>query len=283
MSSSNSEEEVFLDDPEQNGETKKDDALQDSDSHSRSEEEFDGIIDYDAQSPFLQKISKCTNINLNSKVIAIVVSIAILVVSLGGLIFVVKFSYGTCKHESGANYLKVLGMTTIKYPTDSTSETAIIAGGCFWSIELSYDRIPAVVATSVGYTGGTKDNPTYAEVSGGATGHAESVKIVFDPRIASYEDLIRVFFERHDPTTLNQQGNDRGPEYRSAIFYFSEEQRVTAEKIKQETQTRLGKQVVTEITPASTFWDAEPYHQKYLVNHGYSDAKGDSSDVPCYA
>jgi len=260
-------------------------ALQDSDSHSQSEEEFDGIIDNDQSPTFGRKISKCTKINLNSKVIAIVVAVAILVVSLGGLIFVVKYSFGTCRHVSEQNYLKVLEMTTLKYTTKdgSTSETAIVAGGCFWSIQLSYDRIPAVISTSVGYIGGTKDNPTYGEVTTGTTGYVESVKIVFDPRIASYEDLIRVFFERHDPTTINQQGNDRGPQYRSAIFYFSDEQRIIAEKLKLETQQRLGKQVVTEISPATTFWDAESYHQKYLVNHGYSDTKGDPSDVPCYA
>jgi len=120
-------------------------------------------------------------------------------------------------------------------------------------------------------------------VSSDRTGHAESVQIVFDPRIASYEDLVRVFFERHDPTTLDRQGNDRGTQYRSAIFYFSENQQATAEKLKQETEQTLGKQVVTEITPAQKFWDAETYHQKYLVKHGYADTKGDTSPVPCYA
>jgi len=221
---------------------------------------------------------------INTKLITVVIAIAVVLLSVGGVVvIVVRFSLGSCYHVSGPEYIRVLSMTTLKYDTASKSETAIFAGGCFWSIQLSFDRIPAVLQTSVGYTGGTKENPTYAEVSTDTTGHVESVQIEFDPRIASYEDLVKVFFERHDPTTLNQQGNDRGSEYRSAIFYFSDEQRITAIKLKQETQQKLEKQVVTEVSPASRFWDAETYHQKYLKKHGYSDVKGDTSQVPCYA
>jgi len=223
------------------------------------------------------------NCSTKPQFIAVVIGVIIIVLALGGIVFIVSFSGARCRHESGPEYLRVLAMTTPTYDTASVSETLTFSGGCFWSLQLSYDRIPAVLRTSVGYTGGTKANPTYSEVSADTTGHAEAVQVIFDPKIASYEDLLNVFFERHDPTTLNQQGNDRGSQYRSAIFYFTEEQRAIAEKLKQATQAKLGKLVVTEITPASEFWDAETYHQEYLVKHGYSATKGDTSVVPCYA
>lgn len=153
-------------------------------------------------------------------------------------------------------------------------ETATLAGGCFWGMEEIIRKIPGVINTTVGYTGGTTKNPTYKEVCTGRTGHAESVEIVFDPDKISYEKILDYFFRMHDPTTLNRQHNDIGTQYRSAIFYHSEEQRKTAEMMK-ERQQKSGywkNPVVTEITKATEFYPAEDYHQDYLVKNpgGYT-------------
>ena len=153
-------------------------------------------------------------------------------------------------------------------------ETAILAGGCFWGMEEIIRTIPGVLETVVGYTGGTTPNATYEDVHTGMTGHAESVQIVFDPDVLSYEDLLGWFFRMHDPTTMNQQGNDVGTQYRSAIFFTSEEQRRTAEKVKARVDAsgKWKRPVVTQIVPAGPFWKAEDYHQDYLQKHpgGYT-------------
>jgi len=153
-------------------------------------------------------------------------------------------------------------------------EVAILAGGCFWGMEEILRKIPGVIDTRVGYTGGTLAHPSYKLVCTGITGHAEGVEITFDPAKISYEELLGYFFRMHDPTTLNQQHNDRGTQYRSAIFYTSEEQKKTAEKVKARVD-KSGKwkqPVVTEITKAGEFWPGEDYHQKYLVKNpgGYN-------------
>jgi peptide methionine sulfoxide reductase msrA/msrB len=153
-------------------------------------------------------------------------------------------------------------------------ETAIFAGGCFWGMEDLLRKIPGVIDTEVGYTGGKLDKPTYEDVKTGRTGHAESVRVVYDPSKTSYETLLSFFFRMHDPTTMNRQGNDVGTQYRSAIFYTSEEQRRIAEEVK-ERVNRSGKwkaPVVTQIVPAGEFYRAEDYHQDYLVEHpnGYT-------------
>jgi methionine-S-sulfoxide reductase len=154
-------------------------------------------------------------------------------------------------------------------------ETATLAAGCFWGTEEFFRNVPGVVATRVGYTGGTTRNPTYGDTSSGRTGHAEAVEIRFDPKKVSYRELLVLFFKMHDPTTLNRQGNDRGTQYRSAIFTHSEEQRKTAEalKAKIEKSGAWKKPLTTEITAAKTFYPAEEYHQKYLVKHphGYDN------------
>jgi peptide methionine sulfoxide reductase msrA/msrB len=157
----------------------------------------------------------------------------------------------------------------------SKTEVALLAGGCFWGMEELLRAIPGVVATEVGYTGGTTPNATYGDVHTGSTGHAESVKVTFDPSKLSYADLLeKWFFRMHDPTTLNQQGNDMGSQYRSAIFYTSEAQRKTAELAKQHAAAsgRWKKPIVTQIAPAGDFWKAETYHQKYLQKNpgGYT-------------
>lgn len=151
---------------------------------------------------------------------------------------------------------------------------ATLAGGCFWGMEEIIRNLPGVISTSVGYTGGTSDSPTYREVCSGTTGHAEAVQITFDPTRTTFEALLGFFFRMHDPTTLNRQHNDVGTQYRSAIFYHSDAQRQTAEKVKAEANAsqKRPRPVVTEIVPAGTFWPAEEYHQKYLVKNpgGYN-------------
>ncbi len=145
-------------------------------------------------------------------------------------------------------------------------ETAIVSGGCFWGMQEIIRKLPGVVKSSVGYTGGTVPNPTYEQVCTHTTGHAEAVEVVFDPTILSYEQFLGFFFRMHDPTTLNRQENDIGDQYRSGIFYTSEAQRVSAEKVKAEVDKsgKWKRPVVTEITKAGTFYSAEEYHQDYL-------------------
>ncbi len=155
------------------------------------------------------------------------------------------------------------------------TETATFAAGCFWGVEEYFRKLPGVIKTQVGYTGGKTKNPKYDEMHDGSTGHAESVEIVFDPTKVSYNDLMDKFYKMHDPTTLNRQGNDTGTQYRSAIFYNSEAQKTAALafKAKVEKSKAWGAPVTTEITKASTFWPAEDYHQKYLIKHpgGYDN------------
>ena len=147
---------------------------------------------------------------------------------------------------------------------------ATFAAGCFWGVEATFRRVPGVFATAVGYMGGDTDNPTYEDVCSGTTNHAEIVKVVFDPRQVSFEQLLEVFWANHDPTTLNRQGPDIGTQYRSAIFYHNDEQAALARASlnKQEETKRFPRPIVTEITPASDFWMAEDYHQQYLEKRG---------------
>jgi methionine-S-sulfoxide reductase len=147
-----------------------------------------------------------------------------------------------------------------------SKQTAILAGGCFWGVEELIQALPGVLSTEVGYTGGTMADPTYPQVKKGNTGHAEAIQIEFDPSQISYGDILRFFFRMHDPTTTNRQGNDIGTQYRSAIFFISEEQKRVAEEVKAEVDRsgKWKKPVVTEIVPAVPFYSAEDYHQDYL-------------------
>jgi peptide-methionine (S)-S-oxide reductase len=144
---------------------------------------------------------------------------------------------------------------------------AAFAGGCFWCMEPPFDKLPGVVSTTSGYTGGQKKNPTYEEVSAGGTGHAESVEVTYDPAKVSYQQLLQVFWHNVDPLTRDAQFCDHGHQYRTAIFYRGEQERRLAEASKQQVEKQLGKPVVTEIVPASTFYPAEEYHQDYYVKN----------------
>ena len=143
------------------------------------------------------------------------------------------------------------------------SEIAILGGGCFWCLEAVFDELEGVESVESGYAGGTVPNPTYKQVCSGKTGHAEVVRVTFDPGAIAYRDLLEIFFSIHDPTTLNRQGNDVGTQYRSVIFYTSEDQKKTAGQVIRE----LGGTVVTELMPAPEFYVAEDYHQEYFENN----------------
>lgn len=150
-------------------------------------------------------------------------------------------------------------------------ETATLAGGCFWCLEAVFDELKGVDSVESGYSGGHVPNPSYRAVCTGTTGHAEAVQIVYDPQVISYEDVLKVFFSIHDPTTLNRQGADVGPQYRSAIFYHDEAQKAAAEKVIREI-TEAGiwdRPIVTEISPLKDFYRAEDYHQEYFANNPY--------------
>jgi peptide-methionine (S)-S-oxide reductase len=149
-------------------------------------------------------------------------------------------------------------------------EKATFAAGCFWGVEDVFTHLPGVAATRVGYIGGSFPNPTYRDVCNHGTGHAEAVEITFDPQLISYEKLLDIFWECHDPTQLNRQGPDIGDQYRSVIFTHSAEQHRIAEESleKLDHSGRLRRRVVTEIKPAPIFWEAEAYHQKYHAKNG---------------
>ena len=142
-------------------------------------------------------------------------------------------------------------------------ETATLGGGCFWCMDAVYERLPGVISATSGYAGGHTVNPTYHEVCGGDTGHAEVTQITFDPAKISYDKLLNVFWQAHDPTTLNRQGNDEGTQYRSIILYHDEKQKLTAEKSKLAAQADFSHPIVTEIVPFTKFYPAEDYHQGY--------------------
>ena len=149
-------------------------------------------------------------------------------------------------------------------------EKATFGAGCFWGVQTTFDRVPGVVETAVGYEGGKLENPTYRDVCTGRTGHAEALEITFDPTRVSYQQLLDVFFSSHDPTQLNRQGPDHGEQYRSVIFYHSAEQQqaAVATVARLTAEHKFSCPIVTQIVPAQTFWVAEEYHQKYLEKRG---------------
>jgi peptide-methionine (S)-S-oxide reductase len=147
-------------------------------------------------------------------------------------------------------------------------EKATFGAGCFWGVEAAFRQVKGVLSTAVGYSGGHLENPTYKAVCSGRTGHAEVVQVEYDPAQVSYNDILKVFWENHDPTTLNRQGPDVGAQYRSAIFFHSPEQEAAAKASKEQMQSRYKNKIVTEIEPASEFYRAEEYHQQYLEKRG---------------
>jgi peptide-methionine (S)-S-oxide reductase len=154
---------------------------------------------------------------------------------------------------------------------DQSLEFATLAGGCFWCLEAVYDQVTGVESVESGYTGGQLENPTYEQVCAGRTGHAEAVRITFDPQCIGYRELLDIFFTIHDPTTLNRQGNDTGTQYRSAIFYHSPQQKQVAEEtMTAVAQARLYPDpLVTELVPAGRWYEAEPYHQEYFARNPF--------------
>jgi methionine-S-sulfoxide reductase len=152
------------------------------------------------------------------------------------------------------------------------TETATLAGGCFWGVEELVRKLPGVTGTTVGYAGGTLDKPGYEDVKTGRTGHAESLQIVFDPTKITFDEILDFFFRLHDPTTTNRQGNDIGTQYRSAIFYHDDAQRDAAERAIQRAQPKWPRPIVTEVAPFTNFYEAEDYHQDYLQRkpNGYT-------------
>jgi methionine-S-sulfoxide reductase len=171
--------------------------------------------------------------------------------------------------KSYGNTLKLLNQIPKEY-----QESTVLAGGCFWGMEDIIRKIPGVINTEVGYSGGPSNKATYEHVKTGTTGHAEAVKVDFDKRKVSYEILLDYYFRMHDPTTINQQGNDRGTQYRSVIFYMNEEQKKIALKVIKETDKskRWERPIVTRVLPYTGFYKAEDYHQDYLVKNpqGYT-------------
>jgi peptide-methionine (S)-S-oxide reductase len=150
-----------------------------------------------------------------------------------------------------------------------STEIATLAGGCFWCLEAVFDELKGVESVESGYAGGALANPTYKQVCGGATGHAEVVRVTFDPDALAFADLLRVFFTVHDPTTLNRQGNDVGTQYRSAIFYHSDEQKRIAQQVIAEIEAAKiwNGRIVTQVEPFKEFFIAEDYHQEYFANN----------------
>lgn len=150
-------------------------------------------------------------------------------------------------------------------------EVATLGGGCFWCLEAPYDQLQGVISVESGYAGGHVINLTYQQVCTGTTGHAEVVRVTFDPQVISYREILEIFFTLHDPTTLNRQGNDIGPQYRSAIFYHSPEQQAIAEEVIAETNAAgiWPGPIVTEVVPLTNYYEAEDYHQEYFEHNPY--------------
>ncbi|CAO2819419.1 unnamed protein product [Amaranthus hypochondriacus] len=164
---------------------------------------------------------------------------------------------------------------------------AQFGAGCFWGVELAFQRVPGVTRTEVGYTQGYTDNPTYEDICSGMTNHSEVVRVQYDPKECSFETLLDVFWSRHDPTTLNRQGNDVGTQYRSGIYFYTPEQEKDAIETRDRQQKLLNRTIVTEILPAKKFYRAEEYHQQYLAKGGrfgfkQSTEKGCNDPIRCY-
>lgn len=174
--------------------------------------------------------------------------------------------------------------SSVKYPN---LKAATFAGGCFWGLELAYQRVPGVVYTATGYTQGPEVEPTYGEVCSGATGHTEAICVYYDEKECSYDDLLNTFFDRIDPTTVNGQGRDFGPQYRTGVYTHTPEQMEAAKARFDEVKGQYKRKIATELKPATVFWPAEKYHQQYLEKGGrsaqpQSAEKGSTETIRCY-
>lgn len=187
-----------------------------------------------------------------------------------GVFSAVAFAYLANQKDSSAVPNSVMQPKLQPSSAPARQQTATFAAGCFWGVEAAFRQVPGVISTAVGYTGGHLANPTYKDVCAGKTGHAEAVELVFDPDKVSFEQLLRVFWSIHDATQVNRQGPDVGAQYRSAIFYHDEAQKAAAVASRDALQAsgKLRRKIATEITPASTFYRAEDYHQQYLEKRG---------------
>ncbi len=168
---------------------------------------------------------------------------------------------------TGALLLALVVATWAAQSSGPRPATAIFAGGCFWSVQKFFDKVEGVLSTTAGYTGGTKTNPTYEDVVTGTTGHAESVRVAYDPKKISYEKLLDIFWHNIDPFTVDAQFCDTGNQYRTVVFYFDETQKELAERSKKALQARFRQPVVTQIVAASRFYPAEDYHQKFYLKN----------------
>jgi peptide-methionine (S)-S-oxide reductase len=174
----------------------------------------------------------------------------------------------SCESQKTADKNQVSKTPDQMIPSDMKTETATFGAGCFWCVEAVFQELKGVLKVESGFMGGTLPNPTYRDVCTGTTGHAEVARITFDPAAISYDELLEVLWTTHDPTTMNRQGADAGTQYRSAIFYYSDEQKQAAEKSKAEVAPTIWDQtIVTQIVPATTFYPAEDYHQNYYANN----------------
>jgi len=171
---------------------------------------------------------------------------------------------------AGTVSLAAIAQTTNNMNSTNATELATFGGGCFWCMEAVYERLPGVIAVTSGYAGGHTENPTYHQVCDGDTGHAEVTQIQFDPAKLSYAQLLEVFWQAHDPTTLNRQGADTGTQYRSIILFQNERQKLMAEQSKLAAQKTFAQPIVTEIVPLKKFYPAEDYHQGYFDAHGHA-------------
>ena len=182
--------------------------------------------------------------------------------------------------------LVLLLLCTALAAAEGSTERFTLAAGCFWSVEMAFQRVPGVVSTRVGYAGGTKANPSYEDVTTGRTGHTEAVEVTFDPSVVAYEELLQLFWAIHDPTDARCQGNDCGSQYRTAILYHSEEQKQKIDLSIADYEANLtgGQKVATELlaTPPAKFWEAEAYHQQYLELRGQDASKGSLAPIQCY-
>jgi peptide-methionine (S)-S-oxide reductase len=206
----------------------------------------------------------------------------------GGGGFAQKIDYSILPHPGPelASFAEQ-GLSPASSAKDPNLKLATFAGGCFWGLELAYQRVPGVVYTAVGYAQGREEYPTYNQVCAGATGHTEAVMVYYDPQECTYEQLLDTFFERVDPTTVNGQGNDRGKQYRTGVYFHSPDQEAVARAHFEKVATKYKRPIASELKDAMPFWPAEKYHQQYLEKGGRSGqgqdaSKGAKETIRCY-